>query len=295
MTSSDAGAAIRAARQEAGLSVRALAARMQLSPATISAVENGRTGVTVARLSEFAEVLNVPATRFLAPMRRSVGPVRVSHHRKSECAQIDWRTFPALSIDPILVGAIDSFVETGYHGTTMRGLASRTGISVAGIYHYYKDKQHLLVRILDLTMDDLHWRVAAARDDAANDIDAIALIVEALALFHTHRRKLAFIGASEMRSLTGPGQRRITLSRNRLQHILDDTIDRAMAEGHIHPADVRAAGRAIATMCTSLPQWFHTGGRSSPEEIARLYARFALSILGATTQVQAVGAERTTP
>jgi hypothetical protein len=32
-------------------------------------------------------------------------------------------------------------------------------------------------------------------------------------------------------------------------------------------------------MCTSLPQWFHLGGPTSPEQIAAEYARFALGLL----------------
>ncbi|MFD4183721.1 TetR/AcrR family transcriptional regulator, partial [Rhodococcus sp. NPDC058514] len=135
-------------------------------------------------------------------------------------ARGEWRAFPALRIDPVLAAAIDSFVETGYHGATMRSLAGRAGMSVPGVYHHYRDKQELLVRALDLTMDELHWRVRAARDEGATAIARVALIVEALALFHTHRRELAFIGASEMRSLEPANRARISASRNQVQYLL---------------------------------------------------------------------------
>jgi AcrR family transcriptional regulator len=161
----------------------------------------------------------------------------------------------------------------------MRALAQGSGLSVPGIYHHYRDKQDLLVQILDLTMTELHWRVAYARRQAPTSVDEVAAIVEALALFHTHHRKLAFIGASEMRSLTGSNLRRITDSRTRLEHIVDGAIDRALADGYLHTPQPRAAGRPIATMCTSLPQWFRVGGPFTPVEIARTYVQFALSIL----------------
>jgi len=163
----------------------------------------------------------------------------------------------------------------------MRMLASRARLSVPGIYHHYRDKQELLVRILTLTMSELHWRVAAARQEAADTLTEISRIVEALALFHTHHRKLAFIGASEMRSLNGTNRRSIAGERTRLQHILDDAIDRATVAGLIDPVDAATAGRAIATMCTSLPQWFNPHGPNTPEDIARSYVHFALAMLGA--------------
>jgi AcrR family transcriptional regulator len=121
----------------------------------------------------------------------------------------DWRSFPPLDLDPPLAAAIDAFVETGYHGSSMRDIAKRAGLSVPGVYHYYAEKPHLLVRALEITMDELHRRVDAARAEAVDGASEVRLIVEALALFHTHRRKLAFIGASEMRSLTPANRDRI--------------------------------------------------------------------------------------
>ena len=94
-------------------------------------------------------------------------------------------------------------------------------------------------------------------------------------------QKLAFIGASEMRSLTAANRQRIADSRNQLQHILDAAITRASRQGDVRgvPGDRRIAGRAIATMCTSLPQWFNSAGPSTPEETAHAYADFAVSLL----------------
>ncbi|WP_278265224.1 TetR family transcriptional regulator [Nocardia sp. AG03] len=271
------GARVRLARTAAGLSLRDTAQRLGVSPATLSAVENGKTGVSAARLIVLAETFGVPASTLLGetpapePHRPTVDVVRAAR---------SWRSFPPLDIDPVLAAAIAAFVETGYHGATMRTIAQRAGMSVPGVYHHYRDKQDLLVRALDLTMDELHLRVSAARAEAATGRDRVARAVEALALFHTHRRELAFIGASEMRSLSPDNRRRIAASRNAIQHQLDDDIDAALTEAGLDTRRARAAGRAIATMCTSLPQWFRLGGAATPEQIATEYADFALGMLG---------------
>jgi AcrR family transcriptional regulator len=273
--------AIRNARAGAGLSLRELARRVDVSPATLSAIETGKTGVSVDRLRVLADALGTSAADLLSPP--SAGTVILD--RNSEVghpAPGSWREFPAMAIDSVLSAAIEGFVETGYHGATMRSIATRAGVSVPGVYHHYRDKQDLLVRILDLTMDELHWRVRAARDEGRSAIGRVALIVEALALYHTHRRDLAFIGASEMRSLEPDNRARIAQSRNDLQHMLDHEIAGAIGAGELdtrHPAD---AGRAISTMCTSLPQWFRIDGPSTPEQIAREYADFALDLLRRT-------------
>jgi AcrR family transcriptional regulator len=191
-----------------------------------------------------------------------------------------WRAFGPLGLDPVLAAAIDAFVETGYHGASVRDIARRAGMSVPGLYHHYPSKQDLLVTVLDLTMAELRHRVALARAEGTSAPERFALVVEALALFHTHRRELAFIGASEMRSLAPRNRRRIADLRDDVQHVLDEEVRAAVAEGSFttpHPHD---AARAVSTMCTSLPQWFSADGPSTPEQIATEYARFALSLMG---------------
>jgi AcrR family transcriptional regulator/DNA-binding XRE family transcriptional regulator len=271
--------AIRRARRAAGLSLREVARRLEVSPATLSAVETGKTGISVARLTRLADVLGVPVTHLLGDMAAVSRP---SYDRTDTepRGHGGWRDFAPLDVDPVLAAALASFVEIGYHGTTVRALARRAGTSVPGLYHHYRDKHELLVRILDLTMDELHWRVRAARAEGRDSLHRVRLIVEALALFHTHRRDLGFIGASEMRSLS-PGERvRIARSRRDIQAILDDAITEAHGEGRIATPDIRAAGRAIATMCTAIPQWFRESGTATPEEVAARYGDFALGVLG---------------
>ncbi|WP_280435944.1 TetR family transcriptional regulator [Nocardia carnea] len=295
------GARVRQARIAAGLSLRAAAQRLDISPATLSAVENGKTGVSVPRLRALATVLGTTVSWLVGEQESPLSdhprpsPERASVAEPDTGSPNSWRKFPPLDIDPVLAAAIASFVETGYHGATMRSIAQRAGMSVPGVYHHYRDKQQLLVRALDLTMAELHWRVRAARRDADTGRARVSHVVEALALFHTHRRELAFIGASEMRSLTPDNRVRITNSRNELQYILDEDIDAALDEAQLTTDRARAAGRAITTMCTSLPQWFRLDGPATPEQIAVEYAGFALALLGIRDQPAATSRQTIPP
>jgi len=278
------GHAVRLSRLAAGMSLRELARRIKVSAATVHAIETGKTDLAVSRLRDIAEALHTTPERLLTaetrtdvepdpPKRPTVAPRLDVGDRR------DWRLFGPLRIDPVLAAAITVFVRTGYHGATMRSMARRAGMSVPGVYHHYRGKQALLVTTLDLSMDDLTWRVLAAGAEGRDGLSRVRLMVEALALFHTHRWELAFIGASEMRSLDPANRRRIAKLRNNVQRVLDEAIDQAIAEGSLGTPSPRHAGRAIATMCTSLPQWFHLGGPTSPEQIAAEYARFAVGLL----------------
>ena len=142
-------------------------------------------------------------------------------------------------------------------------------MSVPGVYHHYPSKQDLLVKVLDITMMDLLWRLQHARDDGNNPIERVALVVEALALFHTRRSDLSFIVASEMRSLEPHHYRRIGRLRDDVQHLLDTEIAAAITAGDLAVNYRRDAGKAIATMCTALVQWFQADGLTTPSRSPR--------------------------
>lgn len=274
------GATIRALRQARGDSLRSLAARLEVSPATLSGIERGRTTVTVARLGRIADALGVPAGDLLRG--QGVGEPSAGTTPSGPEAATGWRDFAELRLDPVLASATALFVRQGYHATSMREIAAGAGLSVAGTYHHYPSKEQILVALLELTMAELAWRVEAAHLEGEDPAASFALVVEALALFHAVRGDLAFIGASEMRALAPRERARVVGLRDDIQHFLDRQA--AVYAGTTASAvDLRTTTRAIATMCTSLPSWFRLDGPLGPHEVARRYARLAVTMIDETT------------
>lgn len=268
------GRAVRSARQARGVSLRATASALGVSPATLSAVERGHTPVSVARLGALAELLDVPPARLLA------GEATPAVPPPSADADRDWRDFSAISLGPILEAATRVFVRRGFHAAGMREVAAEAGLSVAGVYHHFPSKQRLLAALLDFTMAEIGWRIAAARDEGDTPLRSFALMVEALALFHAVRGNLAFLGASEMRGLESGDLDRVIALRDGVQYALDHQAQAAIDAGYLSSDDPRTACRAIATMCTSLPSWFRPNGALTPSQVAKQYAEYAVTLLG---------------
>lgn len=283
-----AGHLVRQARTAAGISLRELARSIGVSAGTLSAIENGKTPLTVGRLDRIAAELGVATVDILAPRLPSAADATGTSPARSTGDGQRWRTFEPLNLDPALGAAVAAFMRTGYHGATMRSIAANAGMSVAGIYHYYPSKQDLLVAIFDLGMSELHWRIPAARDDGDTVVERFANMVEALALFHTHRSDLAFIGASEMRSFDEPTRSRIAALRSDIQRMIDDQVTSGIRAGEFTTRHPREAARAVATMCTSLPQWFRPGGPVSQQEIAVEYAQFAVDIMRGRQRIEPI-------
>lgn len=292
------GARVRAARMRRGMSMRALARALDVSPATLSQIENGRTGLSAQRLHDVAAALDMTIAEVLDDSTDPAGPrpwepqhaarPRTTGAAKPAAPDLtaipegeipNWREYAPLDFDPVLRGALQEILDIGYHGATVRSIAGRCGFSVAGIYHYYTSKQQMLTTILERTMTELLMRARAARAEGSDPVERFSLLIEHLALFHTQRAELGFLGASEMRSLDPASRRRIAEMRTAQQRMVDDEVEAGVRLGRFrndHPHD---AARAAVTMCTALSQWWRPGGPLRPEEVAERYVGFALALL----------------
>lgn len=274
------GRNIRALRSARGLTLREVAGLLAVSPATLSAIENGLTGTSSERIARLAEALDVPVQRvFTSSDEVLPAPTTAADSLLPGPATGDWRSFPPLHLDPALAGGLSSFLELGYHGAPMRTIAERANLSVPGLYHYYASKQEMLVAILDLTMSDLLARSQAARSEGEGPVERFALLVECLALVHTHRRELAFVGASEMRSLEPEARERVAAVRREQQRMVDVEVEEAVRSGAFATSQPHEAARAVVTMCTALAQWFRDDGPASAEQVAAQYVDFALDLV----------------
>ena len=274
------GGSVRAARRRAGITLRRLAAELGVSVGTMSAIENDKVGLTIERLQQIARCLDVPAARLLEAPPPDDGTGRAALPETPGAGQ--WRVFAPLELDPVLSSAVEVLNETGYHGATMRVIATGADISVPGLYHHYPSKQRLLVALLEIALQDLEWRVAAAGRETADPAGRFAAMVEALALFHSERAELASLVLSELRSVEEPNRERLVALQRRVPDLLEQAASVAVRLGRFTAADVRTTTRAITTMCLALPYWFPgspEAAATGPAELARRYASLALDMM----------------
>ncbi|MGD9987796.1 helix-turn-helix domain-containing protein [Pseudonocardia sp.] len=299
-TTADAGALVRRARVEAGVSLRELARRIDVSPGTVSAVENGKTQLTYTRLQQIAAALGRTAPELLLDVNVPAWPVAAEgtaeptdlHELRRIYSELgtrsdgaaDWRRYEPIPIGPVLLAGLAVFVETGYHGATVRTIADAAGMSVSGIYHYCTSKHDILVRLLDEAMTDLAWRTRAAVAEGTTAAERTALLVESLAQYHAQRWAFGLILAVEMRSLEPADRARIRGLRDDERHRLEACIEAGIADGTFTTTSATLTARAIMTMCTALPEWYRPGGPLSPAELGRRYAAMALDMAGAVTR-----------
>lgn len=213
-------------------------------------------------------------------MRRQLPAVRVEASATSE--------------RQILNAARAVFAEKGFHGSSVRDVARRAGVSIAGLYHHFPAKGALLERLIDSTMDELIAATERALRGARCPVEALTAAVAAQVRFHIVDQHGSFVGDTELRSLVSPGRERILRKRDRQQAFFDEAIEAGRAAGVFDVTDAQAAARAIVTMCTAVASWFHHGGQLKPDEVVERYCALARLMVGCAEPRHIVGALQST-
>lgn len=192
----------------------------------------------------------------------------------------EWRQVPDPRLSPILTAALDAFYENGFHGTSVRDLAARVGVTVPALYYHHRNKEAILVALLDLGTQGFLDRARAALDDAGDDpATRLSFVVESIVLGVARQPRLSAL-ESEIRYLSAQDRERISAVRAELEGLVHAVIADGRDRGEFVVDDVAEATRAILGMCQWVAHWYRPDGAATPEDLASRYARIALSVVG---------------
>jgi AcrR family transcriptional regulator len=180
----------------------------------------------------------------------------------------------------LVAAAMRSFQQVGYHGTSMRDVATGAGVTVGAIYHHFGSKQEILQDIMVIALRDVIAGTRASAEQAGPTArEQLSAMVRAWIGFHTSRQPEALISAAEIRSLDPDGLRRVVELRDEQERLFRAVVQRGVAEGEFttpHPVE---ATRAILTMGTSVAAWYRPDGPMPSEEVAETYVDLALGVV----------------
>lgn len=110
------------------------------------------------------------------------------------------------SRERILQQATQLFIEQGYHRLSMRELAEAVGISKAGIYHHFKDKESLFLAVLVSHLDELEQVVEDATAADGSVQQRVEQMVRNFLARSADQRAIIRVARQEMAHLSEQGQ-----------------------------------------------------------------------------------------
>lgn len=104
----------------------------------------------------------------------------------------------------ILQEATRLFVSRGYHGLSMREIAEAVGVSKAGLYYHFKDKEDLFLAILINNLEHLQETIGLARQ-AGGVRSQVEHMVTAIFQWAPEQRAIIRLASQEMDHLSPQG------------------------------------------------------------------------------------------
>jgi AcrR family transcriptional regulator len=102
----------------------------------------------------------------------------------------------------ILQNAAKLFAEKGFVGASMADLARDCGVSKALLYHYYRDKEHLLFDTADSYMDTLIGLVAEVRSRRLPPTEHLVALVARFMQEYEHSQAQHMVLVQDVKFLT---------------------------------------------------------------------------------------------
>ncbi|MGD9531026.1 TetR/AcrR family transcriptional regulator [Pseudonocardia sp.] len=182
--------------------------------------------------------------------------------------------------EAVLDAALTLFAQRGYHGTALSQIAERLGVRTPSLYNHMRSKHDLLLTIVERTVTGVLEDFHAATAQRTDPLDRLYHATLAYARRHASHRREAIVVNRDTTSLDEPHRSEMQGLRRRHEHALRDIIAEGSAAGRFAIESPALGSFAIREMCVSIARWFHDEGPMTPDQVAREYTEFALSIVG---------------
>ncbi|WP_321341727.1 TetR/AcrR family transcriptional regulator [Breoghania sp.] len=172
--------------------------------------------------------------------------------------------------------AASLFAAKGYDGTSLQDVASAVGMTKAGLYHYFRNKQDLFDSIVLGVLSDMLESARARVDGVEGGAQQVAAFMAAHALYFEGNRdhyRAAFIGRGGDLYVFTPEQMQ---ARRAYTDFLKDILEQGRAQGAFAFEDAPLVARGILGMLNWMTRWYNPQGEKSAEAIAGTYAQIVL-------------------
>ena len=182
----------------------------------------------------------------------------------------------------IMLAAADAFAERGFHATTTRDIASRAGLSPAGVYVHFSSKEVLLFELSRRGHARARDLLVAAAEASATPTDALRAIVGGFSRWHAEHYELGRIVQFEFRHLSPEHRDEVLTLRKEIDQVVAGVLREGVASGEFEVDDVPTTALALLSMAVDVARWYAPDVRRTPADIETSYGAIAVRLVRAT-------------
>ena len=184
-------------------------------------------------------------------------------------------------LNRILETATRLIAEVGYGKASMRAVAQATGVSLAGLYHYFASKERMLFLIQSRTFNALVNNLREKLHGVDDPVEQLRVMVRAHVGYFTANMAALKVCSHELDSLSGASYEEARRIRREYYGLVRAIVDRLLdtfAPGH--SLDGHVAAMSLFGMLNWLYRWYDPGRGRSPNAVANQLAAQFLRGLG---------------
>jgi AcrR family transcriptional regulator len=149
---------------------------------------------------------------------------------------------PSDMLARIIEEATCLFVARGYRGIAMREIAEAAGISKAGLYYHFKDKEELFLAILTANLETVAQIVQATCGEDASARQRVTHMLQALLTLPPNQRAIIRLANQEMVHISQAARSAFEgIYRVKFLGQVEAALQAGIAQGELRPVNVQLA------------------------------------------------------
>jgi len=180
--------------------------------------------------------------------------------------------------DRVIESAIELFAAKGFAGTGIREVAEAAGMVSASLYHWFDNKEALLLAIMRRGQLRFNDCATTAVEPLKSPEARVAALVRVHVAVHARRKLEAMVVDTEVRALSAAARADMLPLRDIYEQIWNETLVGGVEAGAFFVENPKLARLALLQMCTGVSTWYRPDGLSL-DVICDEFANLALGML----------------
>jgi AcrR family transcriptional regulator len=183
------------------------------------------------------------------------------------------------TVEAIRKAGLQLIYEHGYEAMNLRDLATQVGILPGSLYNHIRAKQGLLFELLKSQMEELIEASDKELGGIKDPVERLRAFISFHSRYYMVRKREAFIGHSELRSLTPKNYAAIIKLRRKYESRISEILEQGVEKGVFEVQDIHVTTFAILAMVNGVCNWYSPSGRLSKEDIIDIHVKLVLGTL----------------
>jgi len=177
----------------------------------------------------------------------------------------------------ILLVASKLMSQKGYRGASLQEIADHVGIHKSTLFHYFKNKEELLLEVLKTSIDEVteNLKVIINNEDLSPEEKFKQAIDNHLVLLAKYIDNVNVYHSDIIGLLSRKGKQKYIETRKRYESCFEQIINNIQEHntGYFDGMDSKIVTFGILGMCNWVAKWFKKSGRYKIEDISDIFFR----------------------